>query len=289
MATYSRAKSWVSNEVLTAADLNAEFNNILSNANPSGVEDASENVSAMQAAADPGGVGTESLATNLLGEIQRLRFAIRRIVGGAQWYSTPVTTLGAGGISTSSLADGAVTTAKIADANVTSAKLASGAAVANIGTGGISTSLLANNAVTGSKIAGGTIIASNIALNAIGRDQLANVGQIISASSGTFTVGVGGLQDVTNLTVLISTFGRPVILSVIPDYNAGAASQITGVNDEYRLLRGSTILSRGSLSNGALPFYFIDTPAAGSYIYKIQVVGTVGARTWYYKLVAYEL
>ena len=65
---------------------------------PDGIDDASANVAAMQATADPGEVGTESLATDLRGELQRLRFAIRETKqeldsGINQWYESPTTTV----------------------------------------------------------------------------------------------------------------------------------------------------------------------------------------------------
>jgi hypothetical protein len=134
MATFSRIKTWVSNEVLTAADLNAEFDNIINNMGPAGIEDASQNVSAMQANVDPGGLGSESLATSLLGEIHRLRFVIKRIVGD-QWYSYAGRSLktgdmkiksadiDAGEVKTANIADNAVETAKINDAAVETAKI----------------------------------------------------------------------------------------------------------------------------------------------------------------------
>lgn len=122
MAVFSRVKTWVSNEVLTASDLNAEFNNLLNNTIPASIEDQSADVATMQATADPGGVGTESLATTLAGEIQRLRFAIKRIAGGAQWYTAPAYDLGST-IAAGDIANDAITTDKILDGNVTPAKL----------------------------------------------------------------------------------------------------------------------------------------------------------------------
>lgn len=115
MATFSRIKVWVSNEVLTAADLNAEFDNIITNMAPLGIEDASANVAAMQSSVSPGGLGSESLATSLLGELQRLRYVIQRIVKldlTKFWYETPIADLSAGGIPTAALADGSVTRVK---------------------------------------------------------------------------------------------------------------------------------------------------------------------------------
>jgi hypothetical protein len=84
-ATFSRIKTWTS-EILTATDLNAEFNNILNNLTPAGTDDASATLSDMQTIVDPTG---GSLATSLAGELQRLRYMIKAISGGAYWYSTP--------------------------------------------------------------------------------------------------------------------------------------------------------------------------------------------------------
>src|SRR4030065_576138 len=134
MAVFSRVKTWVSNEVLTAADLNGEVNNIINNMQPNGIEDASGSVADMQAVTDPGAVGSESQATDLLGEIKRLRYAVKRIVG-AQWYTdrTRYLTTGNLGVQTNDIAALAVTDAKLAadsvitskilDGNVTRAKL----------------------------------------------------------------------------------------------------------------------------------------------------------------------
>lgn len=111
MALYSRVKTWVSNEVLTAANLNAEFDNILTNSAAASMVGYSANTTQMRLTADPGGVGTESLASSVAEELTRIRYVLKRIVGGAQWYSTPDFDL-TGTLSTSNIADGAITQAK---------------------------------------------------------------------------------------------------------------------------------------------------------------------------------
>lgn len=148
MATFTRVKVWVSNEVLTAADLNGEFNNLLNNMDPLGIEDYSDNVSEMQSTADPGGSGTESLATTLAGEIQRIRFVIKRMAGTAQWYIAPASNFGTGGINTAAIADGAVTNAKLATDSVSTIKIQDGAVTsAKLGT--IAAPLITVHAVSG--------------------------------------------------------------------------------------------------------------------------------------------
>lgn len=91
-ATFSRIKTWV-NEVLYPADLNAEFDNILNNFTPSGMDDYSTNTAQMQSTADPYPGSVESLATSGSGELERLRYVIKQITGEAQWYIDPDTDL----------------------------------------------------------------------------------------------------------------------------------------------------------------------------------------------------
>lgn len=92
-ALFSRVKTWVSTEDVSYSDLNAEFDNILTYLTPAYVDDYSANVSQMQSTADPGEVGTESLATSTAGEFQRLRKLIAEITGEDEWYESPVSSL----------------------------------------------------------------------------------------------------------------------------------------------------------------------------------------------------
>jgi len=87
-ANFTRIKTWVS-EILTASDLNAEFNNILNNFDPDGMDDASVDNTAMRATADPYPASVESLATDLRGELERLRYLIAQITGETYWYQDP--------------------------------------------------------------------------------------------------------------------------------------------------------------------------------------------------------
>ncbi|NCX93153.1 MAG: hypothetical protein EBX40_00540 [Gammaproteobacteria bacterium] len=88
---FSRLKIWNPGEDLTASDLNAEFNHFLSNIDAEHSEGYSANLSEMQTVENPGGLGSENLTQpiSVADEIQRLRFAINRIVGKSQWYESP--------------------------------------------------------------------------------------------------------------------------------------------------------------------------------------------------------
>ena len=88
-ATFGRIKVWVGGEVLTASDLNAEFDNILQNLSPAGISSVSEDINDMRATTDPYPGGVEYLAPNLREEIKSIRYLIRQITGKSQWYIDP--------------------------------------------------------------------------------------------------------------------------------------------------------------------------------------------------------
>lgn len=91
-SVFNRVKTWIS-ETLTASDLNAEINNILDNLDAEGAGGYSDNLSEMRAQTDPGEVGSESLATSLADDIERLRFTIAEMKGETYWYTTADTNL----------------------------------------------------------------------------------------------------------------------------------------------------------------------------------------------------
>jgi hypothetical protein len=81
-------------EVLTAAKYNADNQNVVDNFDPQHMDDYSANTTAMQTKTDPGEVGSESLATALAGEVERLRYAVYDTKLAidptiVQWYETP--------------------------------------------------------------------------------------------------------------------------------------------------------------------------------------------------------
>ncbi len=78
-------------EVLTAAKYNADHQNHIDNFDPAHMDDYSVNLTTMRTATSPGDVGTESLATSLAGELERLRYAIKQAKGSpTYWYQPPV-------------------------------------------------------------------------------------------------------------------------------------------------------------------------------------------------------
>lgn len=88
-ATWSFSTTFVAGNVLTAAQLNTLQSDVTTNFTPAGMDDESANTAAMQATADPYPASSESLPTDLTGELQRIRFLLKQISGEAQWYIDP--------------------------------------------------------------------------------------------------------------------------------------------------------------------------------------------------------
>ncbi len=162
-----------------------------------------------------------------------------------------------------------------------------------IATGSLVGGQLANATITGTQIAAATVTKAN---------QVA-VGQQVSSSSGSYSMTSSTFADVTNLTVTITTSGRPVRIYLIPDGTAAAATLFTTSSSfvNLKVIRGASTLVGWFVagSNSGNQDYMpgcmdtIDTQAAGTYTYKVQCaysagnVGPVGVTNC--KLVAYEL
>lgn len=93
-ATFPREKIFTA-ETLSPDDLNAEFDNILNNLTPAGVDDASVSNAAHQTVSDPLPSGVELLPDSLEEEIRQLRYQIKEIIGETYWFSAPSSSLAA--------------------------------------------------------------------------------------------------------------------------------------------------------------------------------------------------
>ena len=216
---------------------------------------------------------------------------------------------------------GGVPTAAIANAAVTADKLA--AAVAGDGlAGGAGTALSVN--VDGSTLEINTdalrikdlgVSTAKIAANAVTRAKIESVGQQISSSSGSYTTTSTSYVDITNLSVSITTSGRPVMLFLQPASDTSDSylgCKNTGGSDtgeagpgNFKIVRDSTDIAMFRISGGLdsdavnsrsvnIPpgcVLYIDAPAAGTYTYKVQgkVASGKTLEVEQVKLVAYEL
>lgn len=249
MALYSRVHTWVTNEVLTASDLNAEFNNILTNSISDSIVGTSGSVGAMRTTVSPGAVSSESLASNVTGEIQRLRYMLAQIIGGAQWYSAPSRSLAASSL-------------------------------------------------------------------AVLRGDMYALGQQISSSCGNFSTTSSTLVDVTNLSVSLTTGGRPVFVGLMDDgtctdsnaqqsgITSSSSSTQTFSAANIALKEGTNFITycqfhaevtgatRPGITVPSSAVWKIYVPSAGTYTYKAQMscggVSNQSATLNYSKLIAFE-
>lgn len=216
-----------------------------------------------------------------------------------------------GTITAAKLGTDSVITTKIADDAVTAAKLADSAVVtASIVDSSVTAAKLASDSVTTVKILDANVTTAKLADGAVTAAKKAALGQQISSSSGTFSTTSTSLVDVTNLTVTITTAGRPVWLGLISDGSGNTAQLVanaasdTAVGGSFEFFRDSTSISRTTMNttNAAsstlmqitLPcssLWHIDVPSSGTYTYKLQASATTGDTLTVQrcKLVAYEL
>lgn len=86
-------KTWTTGEILTASDLNSSFTQPINNSICTSINDYSNDVATMQTQSDPYPGSSESLATTLAGELERLRYTLKGITGKTYWYYPPDLTL----------------------------------------------------------------------------------------------------------------------------------------------------------------------------------------------------
>jgi len=154
----------------------------------------------------------------------------------------------------------------------------------------------------------GGITGTMIAPTTVARSNLVAVGQQISSSCGTYNV-TGSLATVTNLSVTITTSGRPVMVftqsasSGVAEYTlntTGSASLLM----QAKILRGATTVYNTEFGasyststsfwslNGPFNLMQLDTPSAGTYTYTVQAAALSGNSAHQITnvvLVAYEL
>jgi hypothetical protein len=137
----------------------------------------------------------------------------------------------------------------------------------------------------------------------VSRANLVAVGQQISTSCGAFATSSLAPVDVTNLSVTITTTGRPVYLALVPDGTANASGlQVVDVDSSVgiQIFRDATSIGYWSIGGSAAAGFAIpasaiqilDPVAAGTYAYKVQAwraagTGNVGVNRS--KLAAFEL
>jgi hypothetical protein len=178
----------------------------------------------------------------------------------------------------------------------------------------IPTAGVVDSAITAIKIATNAVTTVKILDANVTKAKLAALGQQISSSdSGSFTDTSGTDVDVTNLSVSITTTGRPVFIGIIGNNNVGGSYVAAIATNNFpaphpsaliKFVRDSTVITTHlleSLISGAAgsnlsitvppsSFFHIEVPSAGTYTYKVQAnSGTGSIFVNECNLIAYEL
>lgn len=198
------------------------------------------------------------------------------------------------GVDTTQLATDAITTVKITDGNVTTAKIADS---------NITAAKIASSAVTTAKINSAAVTTAKIADDNVTQAKLAAMGSAldISSSSGTFSTSSASFTAVTNLSVSVTTNGRPAVILIQPDGTTNAALIDMfggGATGEIRITRGGSNIGTwpipnvndGSGTDTTASYTIVDDVSAGTYTYAVEVKASGGsALIQRVKLVAYEM
>jgi hypothetical protein len=206
-------------------------------------------------------------------------------------------------VGSAQIAATSITTGKIASNAVTDAKLASSAS-SDIDRA-VGTDHIKDSSVTTAKLNDSAVTTSKLNDGSVTKAKLGSLGQQVSSSSGIFSTTSSSATAVTNLSVNITTVGRPVKLELISastteSSTINSTGNITMINASgYISFRrdGSAVgvYALNQDGSGQLeavgPYSFIDIPSAGTYTYSVYVAsngtGTIGVRN--IKLIAYEL
>ena len=133
------------------------------------------------------------------------------------------------------------------------------------------------------------ITTTQLANGAVTRPKLSALGQQISSSCGNFATTSGSPVAVTNLSVSITTSGRPVMLMIQDDGTATTGSYITlapggGASGLLTFNRGVTEITEYNLQNhGAsvvswpASIIYMDVIGAGTYTYTVTMSTGAGA------------
>lgn len=157
-----------------------------------------------------------------------------------------------------------------------------------------------NDAITTSKIKDANVT----------REKLVAVGQQMSSSCGTFTTTSLTPVAVTNLSVTITTTGRPVMVMLVPDAS-GVSSYVGSSKSSTTSTSATVYLERTGLTPNSIcwgvgadgasgnlnvkvpigTIQYLDVPSAGTYTYSIGASGGFSNTLTMSnaKLIAYEL
>src|ERR1019366_2914921 len=138
-------------------------------------------------------------------------------------------------------------------------------------------------------VVGGQVTTADIAANAVTQAKRAALGQQVSSSCGTFTTTSGSLTNVTNLSVTITTTGRPVQLALqAASGTTGLFGGVQSAGSEQTVIAFTTALLR---AGSAIATYRFDMELGQGYGREFDIspaamnyIDVVGAGTYTYTI-----
>ena len=128
------------------------------------------------------------------------------------------------------------------------------------------------------------VTTDKISNGSVTQAKRAALGQQLSSSSGTFSTSNSSDTDVTNLSVTITTTGRPVFVGLIADGSTSAQSLISSNSSAVctiKIFRGATAIALYRLNNNThIPssaLSHVDIVSAGTYVYKVTAAASTGS------------
>lgn len=273
-AVVSRIYNFSDGSILTALQLNSEFNNLVNGVNS--LDDTNiitnANIDPVKLSSTIAGDGLARNGSTGILSVGVDGVTIETAGDAIQLKDLGITNakIAEATITGTKLVDGTIGSTKIADGNITSAKLASDS---------VTTIKILDANVTGAKIAASTILSGNIADGAVTVNRLFS-----KAPSGTPAAGgnllissPSGSQTVTNTTtqvltgdLVLTAVPRPVKLEIQSSGTSSAriyCGSSTGANCSVQFFRNGTLISTqelgyqaaGTIFSPCSAFSFTDT------------------------------
>lgn len=126
--------------------------------------------------------------------------------------------------------------------------------------------------------------------------KLGDANIVESAGCGNFTTTSATYVDVTNLSVTITTTGRPVLVCLTSDGSGdsilgGDGGGATNSNMYVRIWRDGDVSFQGNIANFTTNYNYstpnihhLESVAAGTYTYKVSIRHTTGGTALCYKM-----
>lgn len=210
-------RSWETGNTLTAADLTTSFTQVgVTNFTPSCLDDYAIDTNQFRSTVDPYPASVASLPTSTAGELERIRYILKKITGWSQWYAHTETLVLPDIVGAAKGGTGLNTSASTGVATVN-------AGTWSIGSGAIITSSVGPHAIGGATFAGAQLYLTGAFGGGSGTRAGFWVDSTLTGAAGQALYGI-----LVNTTLVEAGSGVHSLIAglaiAIPDVSAGVAT-----------------------------------------------------------------